>query len=85
MSKLASLLNEVKAEVVQPLLNNFFTNINSNPSIINVATQAAALEVALVAALPNAAEVVVKDLSTSAQKDLAAAPATATAPATPAK
>ncbi len=71
LGNLGNLLKQLPEQVVQPLLNSFFTNINSNPSVANVAAQATALEVSLVAALPNLESLAIKDVAAVAQEKTA--------------
>jgi hypothetical protein len=53
-----------------PVLNGFFTNIQANPSTANLTAQSAALEVALLAALPNIEGQVIKDMAALVQSQI---------------
>lgn len=62
-----------------PVITGFFQNISANPSVSNLTAQLAALEVDLLAALPNLEQAVVKDLAALIQQEVT----TLTTPATP--
>jgi hypothetical protein len=61
-----------------PVITAFFQNISSNPSTSNLTAQLAALEVDLLAALPNLEQAVVKDLAALIQQEVTALAASAT-------
>ena len=67
-----------------PVLLNFLTNISSITSSVNLAAQLAALQVNLLAALPNIEQAVIKDIAAILEADLQAlvpTPAPSTPPA----
>lgn len=76
-----TLLTVVKNDALStalPVLVSFLQNIQNNASTSNLAAQVAALEVNLLAALPNLENSVVKDLAALVQQELSALTATPT-------
>lgn len=61
-----------------PVLGSFFTNIGSNPSVANVTVQLAALQVNLLAALPNLEQAVIKDIAALLQAEITSLASSAT-------
>ena len=77
-----SIINAVKGDIIKdalPVLNNFFQSITSNPSQANIIAQALALQVNLLAALPNLESDVAKDIAQILQAEFAQLTAAQTA------
>jgi len=83
---LQAILNAVKGDVLKdglPAINAFFTSIVNNPSQANILAQVAAVQVNLLAALPNLQMDVTKDLASIVQNEVNALLASTAAPAKP--
>ena len=80
-----SIITVVKTDAVAtglPVVNNFFQSVAANPSTSNVAAQLAALDVNLLAAVPNLEAAVTKDIAALLQTEVQALAAQTEAPPT---
>lgn len=70
---LQQILTAVKNDALKtalPIINNFFQSVSANPSQSNIVAQLAALQVNLLAAIPNLEESVAKDVATIMQTEV---------------
>jgi len=78
-SLLSAILSAVKNDALKlalPIVSAFFTNIAANPDRLNILAQLAALQVNLLAALPNIEAALVKDIAAMLQAEIATLTAT---------